>query len=126
LEDAIEDYVRHIVERVSAEVAGRVFDEKIANLQNVPTSEKSQSQGYPPAPPLPETVTGTRRYAVPRAKIAGTVDAELLDLFEKERKERGYNVSRMLDVVLWNYFGIEKSEKPKLSFELSEPSDHEA
>jgi hypothetical protein len=123
LEDAVEDHVRAIIERVSTEVAGRVFDEKFANIQNVPTTSFSDSQGYPPAPRLPETVTGTRRHAVPRGKIAGTIDAELLELFEKERKERGCSASRMLDIVIWNYFGIGRPEKPKLSFERSEPSD---
>jgi hypothetical protein len=121
LEDLIEDHVRAVIERVSAQVAGRVFDEKIANLQNVPILGRSQSEGYPPAPPLPETVKGTRRHAVQRGKIAGTIDVELLELFERERKERGCSASRMLDIAIWNYFG-----KPKLSFELSEPSYSQA
>lgn len=119
LEELIEDHVRGLIERVSSETATRVFDEKIAKLQNVPTITSSESQQYPPAPALPETVEGTRRHAVQRKKIAGTVDAALLNLFEHERKQRGYNVSRMLDVVLWNYFCIDRVEKPKLSFELS-------
>src|SRR5208337_3420169 len=87
LEDSIEDYIRPILERVCGEVAGRVFDEKIANLQNVQILGEGQGQGYPPAPPLPETIQGTRRHAVPRGKVAGTVDAHLLDLLEDERRE---------------------------------------
>jgi hypothetical protein len=126
LEDLIEDHVRGIIERVSTEVARRVFDEKITKVKNVPILDRSQDRGYPPAPALPETVKGTRRHAVQRGKVAGTVDAELLELFERERKERGCSVSRMLDIVIWNYFGIGKPEKPKLSFELSEPSDNKA
>jgi len=126
LEDSIEDYIRGIIERVSAEVAGKVFEEKIATLQTVQAIGRSESPGYPPAPPLPETLKGTRRHTIQRVKIAGTVDAALLDLFENERKERGYNTSRMLDVVLWNYFGIGKPDKPEMSFELSEPSDNKA
>ena len=50
------------------------------------------------------------------------LDSALLELFESERKERGFSVSRMLDVVIWNYFSIGKTEPPKLSFELSEGS----
>jgi len=69
---------------------------------------------------MPDTVEGTRRHTVPRGKLAGTVDAALLELFESERKERGFTVSRMLDVVIWNYFSIGKTESPRLSFELSE------
>jgi hypothetical protein len=123
LEDLIEDHVRGIIERVSAQVAHRVFDEKFSNLQTVPANGRSEGPGCPPSPPLPETVKGTRRHAIQRVKIAGTVDSNLLDLFEKERKERGYNTSRMLDVVLWNYFSIGRPNKPQMSFELSEPSD---
>lgn len=126
MEDYVEERVQMVIERVSAQVAERVFEEKIAKLQNAKIIPSSEGHGYPPAPPLPETVQGTRRHAVPRGKIAGTVDAGLLELFENERKERGYNMSRMLDVVLWNYFCIGKPDKPKMSFELSEPSDKEA
>jgi hypothetical protein len=126
MEDYVEERVQMVIERVSAQVAERVFDEKIAKLQNVPTIASSEGDGYPPAPPMPETVQGSRRHAFPRGKIAGTVDAALLELFEKERKERGCNVSRMLDIVLWNYFGHGKCEKPKMSFELSEPSENQA
>ena len=125
VESYIEDYVKGIIERISTEVSERVFQEKFANLQKVPITTSVEPHGYAPAPPLPETVAGTRRHTVQRGKLAGTVDAELLELFESERRERGYNVSRMLDVVLWNYFGIGKPEKPKLSFELSEPSHTE-
>lgn len=59
---------------------------------------------------------------MPRGKLSGTVDASLLKLFEDERRERGYNISRMLDVVLWKYFSITKQEKPGLSLESSEGS----
>ena len=71
---------------------------------------------------MPDTVEGTRRHTVPRGKLAGTVDSALLELFESERKERGFSVSRMLDVVIWTYFSIGRPEPPKLSFELSESS----
>ena len=120
IEDYIEEYMRPVIERVSAEAAEKVFTQKFSNLQKVPTKT---SEGYPPAPPMPDTVPGTRRHTVQRGKIAGTVDSALLELFESERKERGFSVSRMLDVVLWCYFSIGQPEPPKLSFELSEPSN---
>ncbi len=119
IEDYIEEYVRPIIERVSRETAERVFEEKLSNLQKIPVAT---SAGYPPAPPLPETVAGTRRHTVQRGKLAGTVDSALQDLFETERQERGCSVSRMLDIVLWNYFSMGKPERPKMSFELSEHS----
>lgn len=125
IESYVEEYVKGIIERISTEVSERVFQEKFSHLQKVPITVPAEAHGYPSAPPLPETVAGTRRHTVQRGKLAGTVDAELLELFESERRERGYNVSRMLDVVLWNYFGIGRPEKPKLSFELSEPSHTE-
>ncbi len=119
VENYIEEYVRPIITRVSMESAERVFEEKFSNLQKTPLST---SAAYSPAPPMPDTVEGTRRHTVPRGKLAGTVDAALLELFESERKERGFTVSRMLDVVIWNYFSIGKTESPRLSFELREPS----
>jgi len=122
MEDYVEEYVKGVIERVSTEIAERVFQEKVSYLPNVQTVGSVEPQGHPTAPPLPETVTGTRRHTVQRGKLAGTVDSALLELFESERRERGYNVSRMLDVILWNYFGIGRPEKPKLSFELSETS----
>ncbi|MGO9116850.1 MAG: hypothetical protein ACLQPD_04470 [Desulfomonilaceae bacterium] len=119
IEDYIEEYVRPVIERVSMEAAQRVFELKFSQIQKVPIST---SEGYLPAPPMPDTVPGTRRHTVQRGKLAGTVDSSLLELFESERKERGFTVSRMLDVVIWNYFGIGKIAPPKLSFELSEGS----
>ena len=92
---------RPIIERVSREAAEKVFEEKFSQLQKVPMKT---SEGYLPAPAMPETVEGTRGDTVPRGKLAGTVDSSLLELFESERKERGFTVSRMLDVVLWTIF----------------------
>ncbi|MGB6067934.1 MAG: hypothetical protein WBG50_24265 [Desulfomonilaceae bacterium] len=123
IEDYIEEYMRPVIERVSTEAAEKVFEEKFSNLQKGPLATTG---GYLPAPAMPDTVEGSRRHTVPRGKLAGTVDAALLELFESERKERGFSVSRMLDAVLWNYFGIGRPKPPKLSFELSEPSHGEA
>jgi len=119
VEDYIEEHMRPVIERVSTEAAERVFEERFSQIQKGPLAP---SEGYLPAPPMPETVEGTRRHTIPRGKLAGTVDSSLLELFESERKERGFTVSRMLDVVLWTYFSIGRSEPPKLSFERSESS----
>ena len=119
IEDYIEKDMRPVIERVSREAAEKVFEEKFSQLQKVPMKT---SEGYLPAPPIPNTVEGTRRHTVQRGKLAGTVDASLLQLFENERRERGCSVSRMLDIVIWNYFSIGQPEPPKLSFELSETS----
>lgn len=119
IENYIEEYMRPVIERVSAEAARKVFAEKFSHLQDMPEMTSTE---YPPVPPMPDTVEGSRRHTVPRGKLAGTVDAALLELFERERKQRGFSVSRMLDVVLYTYFSIGRPEPPKLSFELSEPS----
>jgi hypothetical protein len=122
IEDYIEEYVRPVVERVSVEAAEKVFERKFSNLQKIPATT---SAGYPPAPPMPDTVEGTRRHTIQRGKLAGTVDAALVELFESERRERGCSVSRMLDIVIWNYFGIGRPAPPKLSFELSESDERD-
>ncbi len=118
LKSYIEECLKGVVEGICVEVSERVFQEKFLNFQNLTREVSPELYGYPPSPPLPETVEGTRRHTVARGKLAGTVDAALLELFENERKVRGYNVSRMLDVVLWNYFAIGKPAKPSLSFEM--------
>jgi len=125
IENYIEEYMRPVIERVSMEAAEKVFEEKFYNLQKVPTAASGEGHGLPPSPPMPQTVAGSRRHTTQRGKLAGTVDGNLLDLFESERKERGCSVSRMLDIIVWNYFSIGKPESPKLSFELSEPSAEE-
>ena len=61
----------------------------------------------PPPPPKEG-----QRYTFNRQKLGGTVDSELYDLFRDECDRRGLTVSRLLDAVLWHYFG-----KPKLSFQ---------
>ena len=122
IEDYIEKDMRPVIERVSAEAAQRVFESKFSNFQKNLTDASVEIQRLPPAPSLPQTVAGSRRHAIQRGKLAGAVDANLLYLFESERNDRGCSVSRMLDIVIWNYFGIGRVAPPKLSFESSEPS----
>jgi hypothetical protein len=85
--------------------------------------EELQASSQPPVaqlelPPLIDTdkkvlsERGHKMAPAKRPKIAGTVDAELLRLFEDWRKERGISLSRALDTALWHLLG-----KPKLSFE---------
>ena len=99
-EDYIEDRVKGLVERVSSETASGVFEERFAEIQDLLRSRDSETPGYPSDPPLPENIQGSRRHAVPRSKLSGTIDPALLKLFENERKFRGCSVSRMLDIVV--------------------------
>ena len=114
--------MRPLFERIATEVSEKVFQEKFSKFQNVPINLSPSSKPCSSNPPLPTVIKGTRKHVVPREKLSGTVDASLFKLFEDERRQRGYNISRMLDVVLWNYFSTTRSEKPKLSFESSETS----
>jgi hypothetical protein len=67
------------------------------------------------APPRPRTVKGTRKLAVPRRKLQGTCDSALFELFENERQSRGFNVSQMIDFILYHHYG-----QPRLSFETED------
>ncbi|MGO8880363.1 MAG: hypothetical protein ACLPVO_17035 [Desulfomonilaceae bacterium] len=129
LDEKIQDYIleclsemRPLFERIATEVSEKVFQEKFSKFQNVPINLSTGSKACSSSPPLPTVIKGTRKHVVPREKLSGTVDASLFKLFEDERKQRGYNISRMLDVVLWTYFSITTSEKPRLSFESSDRS----
>ena len=70
----------------------------------------------PPTPPKEG-----QRYTINRQKLGGTVDSELYDLFRDECDRRGLAVSRLLDTVLWHYFG-----KPKLSFQQQAVSEEKS
>ena len=118
IEDYVEEYVKPIISRISREI----FKENFLRLKNYLEDVSVQVKKLHGLPPLPINVEKTRRHLVQREKLSGTVDAELLKLFENQRKQSGYSTSRMLDVVLWNYFSIGKPHRPQMSFELSESS----
>jgi hypothetical protein len=66
------------------------------------------------APPQPRTVFGTREQVARQTEIAARCDSELLELFERDREERGYDRDRMMDFVLYNYY-----DRPALSFQIA-------
>ena len=125
IQEEIEEYfqeMRPLFERIAAEVSLKVFNKKFSRFRKCQIDLSSEVKTLSSNPPLPETIPGTRKHMVQRGKLSGTVDASLLKLFEEERNERGYNISRMLDVVLWTYFSITKPKKVKLSSQSSEGS----
>lgn len=65
-------------------------------------------------PPRPRTQFGSRAIRVERSEVRASCDAALFDLFERDRKERGYDVNQMLDFVLFNFY-----DRPALSFQLA-------
>jgi hypothetical protein len=122
IEEYFEEFMRPLFERIATDVSEKVFEKKFSKFQGAQVDLSTGVKTCPDNPPLPETIPGSRKHKVQRRKLSGTADAALLKLFEDERRERGYNISRMLDIVLWHYFSMTKSQTPKLSFESSETS----
>jgi hypothetical protein len=71
---------------------------------------QTDSEGYPILSPTP-TTTG-KKLTVGRSKLGVTIDPKLMQLLEAQSRVRGISMSRMIDTVVWHYFG-----QPKLSFQ---------
>ncbi len=103
-----------------AEVEARLM--QLAEEKVSAAMEQYRPQTAPVAdiavPPRPRTREGSRELTVKREKLQGTCDKALFELFESDRKARGFNVSQMIDVVLYNFYG-----KPPLSFETTDAKD---
>ena len=67
-------------------------------------------------PPIPATVFGSREQVSARARLAATSDRALIDIFERDRRARGYDLDEMLDFVLYNFY-----DRPALSFQMTPP-----
>jgi len=78
-----------------------------ATIYQTGQKESENQRPLAPAPPL----IG-KKLTVPRGKVGFTVDSTLLDLVEKDAAARGVNMGRMLDTVIWHYYGC-----PPLSFQ---------
>ena len=79
-----------------------------------PPEPSPQVPGYPRAAPMGQRDETGRGWADPwrRVKLGGTVNHRLEKMFQQERIRRELSVSRMLDTVIWHYFGCpELSEK---------------
>ena len=66
-------------------------------------------------PGLPFPRTPTEKANARQGELTGEVDAALIELFEQEREARGLTTSKMLETILWKYFGY-----PAMSFQLRE------
>ena len=122
LQDFTKEVMVPLMRKIATGVSEEIFHENLSRFQKPQTDITGKDGKFPPVPRPAEVIKGGRKHVVKRRKLGGTVDLALFDSFQKERKERGYNTSQMMDVVLWNYFSIGKPKKPKLSFELSEGS----
>jgi len=93
------------------EIASKIIDQKLPQtLKELPALESASGQPLE-APPRPATIPGTRKHVIPRVKLQGTCDRALFQLFEEDRRQRGYNISQMIDFILYNFYN-----KPKLGF----------
>jgi len=93
------------------EIASKIIDQKLPQtLKNLPTLEHPSNHALDP-PPRPATIPGTRKHVIPRVKLQGTCDKMLFELFEEDRRRRGYNISQMIDFILYNFYN-----KPELGF----------
>ncbi|MEW6530850.1 MAG: hypothetical protein AB1473_08455 [Thermodesulfobacteriota bacterium] len=98
------------------EIASKIIDQKLPQtLKELPALEPAPERPLEP-PPQPATVPGTRKHVIPRVKLQGTCDRALFELFEQDRRRRGYNISQMIDFILYNFYS-----KPELA-SGSEPS----
>ncbi len=106
-----DDHIEQIKDLVRKEV------QKIMEAQR---TTRTDVRDVPPSPSGRISTEGRGRPVNPggRVKLAGTVDVELERLFREECTKRGMSVSRLLDTVIWHFFG-----KPRLSFETSDNSE---
>jgi hypothetical protein len=111
---AILDYHNTQQEHIRAEIARRIKEVLADDVTLIKTPDPSDTRDLTP-PPRPRTMQGTRKHLVKREKLQGTCDKALFNLFEEDRNERGYNVSQMIDFILYNFYG-----KPPLSFQKDE------
>jgi hypothetical protein len=84
----------------------------LTSPEGAPTYQTGQkeSEGQRPLAPAPPQVG--KKFTVPRGKVGFTIDSALLKLVEKEAAARGVNMGRLLDTVIWHYYGC-----PPLSFQ---------
>lgn len=104
MEAKLTTLVKH---EVRAAMAEQTLIDTVANVDKVNKSDMVDGVECPLPPKTGKKFEGHKR------DIRARMDANLFELFDAEAKrDHGGNLSRMLDVVVWSYFG-----KPKLSFE---------
>ena len=74
----------------------------IEELRSFYQTGQKASEGQRPLAPTPPQEG--KKFTIKREKIGITIDPVLKELLEKESKERGINMSRLLDTVIWYYY----------------------
>lgn len=94
-------------------LAKEVFQELVGSAPNVHSVPKLDDAMFPPEPQeLENTGKGGRRQIREYQKLSATVDSVLFDRFRSECKDRKLSAGRMLDAILWNWYG-----RPELSYQ---------
>ncbi len=70
--EQLEVRLRAMVEKVAAQVAARICDDKFTNFPKDRKLATEDIPHFPLAPPLPETKEGSRKHISPRGKLSGT------------------------------------------------------
>ncbi|MFC1834106.1 hypothetical protein ACFL2Q_05145 [Thermodesulfobacteriota bacterium] len=104
VEDIVEEIVKPIMQRTAEETSRQVFQNMRQTVEH-PLGEMEE-------PPEPRRVPGTRRETREWDRISATIDKNVMKLFNQEKKLRRMSTSRLLETVLWLYFG-----KPRLSYQ---------
>jgi hypothetical protein len=88
-------------------VLRRHTPEQIEKLQQYFDEILSQSPDLPPVPPK-----DGHKFIADRGKVSAMMDSVLIDLLEETRRSLRIPLSRMVELIVWEYFG-----RPALSFE---------
>jgi hypothetical protein len=91
----------------------QLFREEIEQVltERLPAELRTIASRSEPPVPGDQSLRRVERCMLPQM----SVDAVLLDLFDKECARHGESANRAMEYILWNFFG-----KPSLSFEVME------
>lgn len=105
--DQITEHLTPVIRQIAMEVCESM-------PRSIPTVSHANTGDVPPEPEtLKGTTKGGRRETREYEKISATVDRVLYKRFHNEQRERKCSTGRLLDIILWNYYG-----KPPLSYQL--------
>lgn len=89
-------------------------DTALESIDRIPSPQAAMRELV--EPPQPRAVFGSREQVTRKAEITARCDSALLEIFERDMEERGYDRDRMMDFVLYNFY-----DRPALSFQLAGP-----
>lgn len=121
---SLEDLLRILLAdgRAKRILASRVLEVDFSDMNHVATKLhqsleilETVNSSCRMEPALPFPMTPPEKANARQGDLRGVVDAALVEMFEQEREARGLTESKMLETILWKYFGY-----PAMSFQLRE------